>query len=134
VAAEAAVAEDAKRKDNGPAEEVPAGPPAVKAKAASVTATFEEQQKRVFNMGDDGWQDASVPGSAVAAADDEVSEIGPDGKRLSKKELKKLQRDREIRKKDQVCAHRPFVIQTFVWSGGAVRELAQGLICSFAHS
>jgi hypothetical protein len=66
--------------------------------------TLEDQQKRVFNLGDDdGWKDASIPGFALED-DGEIPEFGPDGKKLSKKDLKKLQRERELRMKEKVGA------------------------------
>jgi hypothetical protein len=90
-----------------------ATPPEAKAKVP--VPTREEQKKRVFNMGDEGWQDASIPGSAAAGDDGSSSDIGPDGKKLSKKELKKVQRDREIRQKEQVrVTSSPLVYPTLV--------------------
>jgi hypothetical protein len=94
---------NAKKSDvsNSAPPEASAAPPEAKAKVP--VPTREEQKKRVFNMGDEGWQDASVPGSLAGGGDDgPISDIGPDGKKLSKKEIKKVQRDREIRQKDQV--------------------------------
>mmetsp|Transcript_30071 Transcript_30071/g.67434 ORF Transcript_30071/g.67434 Transcript_30071/m.67434 type:complete len:1014 (-) Transcript_30071:33-3074(-) len=75
--------------------------PSTKPKPKAIS--LEDQQARVFNLGDDdGWKDASIPGSALGDGDDqdaEIPEIGADGKKITKKELKKLMKDREAKQR-----------------------------------
>jgi hypothetical protein len=55
-----------------------------------VDPVAQEESKRVFNVEDDTWRDASVPGSAMI---DDIPEI--DASKMTKKELKKATKDRE---------------------------------------
>jgi len=72
-------------------------------KPAAAPVAIEEQQKRVFNLGDDDtWRDASVPGSVLSDDGPAPLEFGPDGKKLSKKEFKKAQKDWDNRQREKV--------------------------------
>jgi ABC-type glutathione transport system ATPase component len=67
-------------------------------RAAKVNVTEETKAKRVFNAVDDEIRDVNAVGPTKAQLEVElskdISEYGPDGKKLTKKELKKLYKDR----------------------------------------